>query len=482
MTSAPDDTRTFSEAAGAWLRTTRAVAVRSTAASFVIGLVVAALLVLVHSLDGPSGELVLGLPGLSVHTGLDESSYALPLLVAALAGWVLLTSLSRLVVARQVRVYLRALPMLRARAGGMAEPDHDGDAMAERLMLESYLSVAASAARSVAMTCALLLILPWPAACGVLLCWVVAVFVSGRRFADGRAVSVDLADASHGARIGPGAPTYGRVVDAIFLRDTRVHRLTVLQAGALLAAVLVLVVVPAWLSRPGPGAATAVLVVLLWLQALIAAVTESGGVGWRAQLWFDQQNRPRRPGGDASRGRAPRADLMWWPADEPVLTIAAVIGRGPAGGSDLVGALESVAAAVGASLAIVTPTYARRLTPDVTAAIAHPNPVVVVALAGAHPGVAGAVAGAVRAAGGEVSREVAAGDAADPSAPEVVVVGLAVVRTLADGGALDEAVRLWSDGAVDARSAEDRTLEMAARVAAATAMSDAPSASLGFDA
>ncbi len=488
MTSAPASTRSFSDAARSWLRTTSPVAARSTAASFVIGLVVAALLVIVHGLDSPSGELVLGLPGLRFHTGLDEGSYALPLLLVALAGWVLLTSLSRLVVARQVRGYLRALPESRGLADGGTEPDHDADVMAERLMLEAYLSIASSAARAVAMTCALAVILPWQATCGVVICWLVAGYIGRRRFHDGREISQGLTHATRQARTEPGASAHDRLVDVIYERDTRMHRLTVPQAAALLASVLALVVVPAWLARSGGGATTAVLVVLLWLQAIQAGVTESGGLGWRAQIWFDQHDRPRS-GSAGPAGRtagatgdtgeaAERAGVMWWSVQEAPVTLVAVVGRRPSVGSDLVVPLADAAVEARMSLALLRPGYANRLSPALAAGLGIGGPVVVLGLAGPNAGAP--ISRLVDDTGGVLVRQVSA----EGAGTDIDGVRLDVddVRALASGGLLAEAIRMWADATIPTTQAQERTEALLGEAIATTAARDDEDDSLGFEA
>lgn len=452
MTSAREDSLPFATAARRWLRTTRTVAVRSTAASFVIGLVVASLLVIVHGLDNPSGELVLGVPGLRIHTGLDERAYALPLLLVALAGWVLLTSLSRLVVARQVRGYLRDLP--EHRAGGGEEPDHDADVMSERLMLEAYLSIATSAARAVAMTCALAVILPWQAMCGVVVCWLVAVLIGRRRFDDGRTISQGLTAATRQARADPGASAHDRLVDAIYERDTRMHRLTVAQAAALLGSVLVLVVVPAWLARSGGGATTAVLVVLLWLQALQAGVTESGGLGWRAQMWFEQQGRGPVPERGPRGERALRAGLMWWPVPSARVMVVAVLGRSPDGGADLAADLRPAVADIGAGLVLVTPRSAREMSADLARELGLGLSVLLVDLA-PRPG--RGIGDRVRECGGVVLRTVTTSGDGGASDPTRVVITVEDVRRLAAGGNLVSAIELWADPVIDQDQAQERT-------------------------
>ncbi len=480
----PDGTTppTFKTSLAAWFRTTAPVAARSTAVSFVIGLVVAALLVVVHSIGGPSSELTLGLPGFRLHTGIDQGAYALPLLIAALTAWAVLTSLSRLVVARQVRGHLRDLPMHRARAGGREEPDHDGDAMVERLMLEAYLSIASSTARAIAMTCALAVILPVAAAVGVAACWAACVLVARRRFMDGRDVSHQLATANKGARFEPGATSHDRLVDAIYLRDTRIHRLTIPQAGVLLAAVLGLVVVPAWLARPSGGAATTVLVVLMWLQALQAAVTESGALGWRAELWYERQIRRFFGLGRTDGPVAPdRAGLLWWSAPNSTVTFVAVLGRRPPSGSDLVEPLASAAAGLGESLVILTRGHLRRAPAVLGQGLGFDRRVVVLGLAG--PGAGAPLAQRVLDCGGLVVRRVATDPVGSgPVSDDVVCVDVPLVRTLADGALLTEALHVWADASISTTEAQQRTEALAGEAAATLAAREDVDDSLGFEA
>jgi hypothetical protein len=270
-----------------WMRGTRLLAIRVTVVSFAFASIVAFVLVLAQQLL-QTGEAVKGrFLGLSFDISpLAGPQFGLPLLVLALGAWILLSSLSRLIVARQVRDHLRGLASTPASDpgddldSGDDEAAEGGDTMAERILLESYLGVLANASRVAAITLVLSFLLPPIVIPGLLLSILVATAIAGRRYRQGRRQQGLLRTAARNWRREGTEESHHGLVDAIYGRDTSTQRLSLLQALGLLGVVLVTVILPVWFHS-GASSGAGLVILLMWLQGLLLVDTEAAGLGWR---------------------------------------------------------------------------------------------------------------------------------------------------------------------------------------------------------
>lgn len=283
-----------------WMRSTRAISIRVTVTTFAFTALVGFLLVIVQQeLTGSSsgsGRIL----GLTVNvTGITGTEPSLWLLAVALGAWVMLTSLSTLVVSRQVRTYLRETEPPRRGPTDMLDTDEDagpgGAVMAERLLLQSYLNVLANGARTLAVTIVLVFSLPRVAVPGLLVGWVVLMMMGRHRFLVGGSHQQVMRSAMEKWREqSRSREAHVGLVDAIYLRESFQRRLTLPQAAIVVGVVLLGVVIPAWLAGGNAGGVSLVLV-LMWLQGLIQVTTDMAPLGWRWRNRLDPLSRTGGP-------------------------------------------------------------------------------------------------------------------------------------------------------------------------------------------
>ena len=316
----------------AWMRGNSRLAIRVTLTSFAFAGVVAFVLVIAQQVlqGGAAGRgRLLGLPiDFSPVTG---SGHSLALLALALGAWMLLSSISRLIVARQVRDHLRTLRATAPAVDGADDLDMDavddsdessgegGDTMAERMLLESYLAILASAARTLAITVVLAVVLPPVAIPGLFLSWLVTALLAVRRYRTGQARMEGLRAAAANWRKEGTQDSHEQFVDAIYRRDTSMQRMTLGEALLMLGVVLLTVVLPAWFAAASSDT-TSMVLLLIWLQGLLHVATESASMGWR---WAHRQ-RLR----DVASGRIPR-DFGRSPATAAMTLLTDVPARWP---------------------------------------------------------------------------------------------------------------------------------------------------------
>lgn len=305
----------------AWMRGSLPLTIRITVMSFGLTAVASALLLLVHQLLQRQSRAALELPGFTVDlTSVVAAGYDLALLVVALGTWVGLTSLSALLVHRSIRTHLLAArptdPDPRETDDPDAAPGEGGHAMSERMLMESYLGLVSALARAVGVTVVLVLVAPPMADVGALVAWAAAAGVGWYRFRLGQRASDALRESAQAHRRAPGRDRHRELVDAIYWRDRFLGRLPLGQAAIVLAPMLVLVVVPVWEVSSDRSSVAGLLVIVLWMQALIQAVTMAASLGFRHAFWSQRAPAAAR-GRNASLSRRPVAVLTaatrWWP-------------------------------------------------------------------------------------------------------------------------------------------------------------------------
>lgn len=272
----------------AWER--RRFGLRVTALSFAFtGGTMLALAAVHESLSqGSAGGSLLALP-LSA-PALQAPGASLAMFALAILAWVVLMSISSLVVARQVRDYLK--DMSSAQGTGV-------NLLNERMMVEAYLGALSTGARAVALTLALGYLLPHLVLIGLAVSLGVAAVLARQRLRAGMELQSWYSGVARQWRRAPDPTNAADFTEAIYRRDTHMSRLPLRQLLLLVAVIVVLVVVPAWLAGSSFGAAS-LLILLVWVQAVIGVTTNAGSIGWR---WSALETDPR-PGERGSRDTA----------------------------------------------------------------------------------------------------------------------------------------------------------------------------------
>jgi hypothetical protein len=270
-----------------WSRTVRPMAIRvalmSAGFTAVIGLCLLAANSLLHSGERPTVSLagrqfVVGSPAL-----------AIPLALLGITMWALLGSLSRLLVARQVRTLLRSRSQ-----GGRGEAASDDTEvggpglLSERLLLEAYLGAWIMVTRLAVLALVLVRILPWAAMLGLVIVGACLYQVFTVRVRAGRRVYQEFREANRAARQGLSDP----LVEAIYQREVIIERLTTVQVVVLSATSLGFVLLPLWLVNRSSLALASVWFVLMF-QAILGIATQAASLGWRQEAFFGQVDSPR---------------------------------------------------------------------------------------------------------------------------------------------------------------------------------------------
>ncbi|MBI1350238.1 MAG: hypothetical protein GC156_03890 [Actinomycetales bacterium] len=271
----------------AWARESRTFAIRVSALSLMLSVLAVMALALAHQAMGAGGGAA-GLPFASLAANTAESilgpSYWL--LALSIGAWLALLSLSHLVVVRSVRSYLAAL----------GARDHQGrvrNLVADRELIETYLGILATAARSAAFAVSLMIALPVASALSVVVVMAVAGWLSYHRWSRGVTIERGFEKASRTWRTSRSDAAKDAFVDQIYARDAYVNRLPMPELGVLALLVLGGVVGPLWFTSD-QGHASSLLILLAWLQALLATVTAGARLGW----WWSRNSR-----GGGRRGR-----------------------------------------------------------------------------------------------------------------------------------------------------------------------------------
>jgi hypothetical protein len=200
--------------------------------------------------------------------------------------------------------------------------------MSERMLMEAHLGLVSAVARAVGVTVVLVLVGTLVADLGALTSWAVAVAVGWYRFRLGQRASDALRQSAQAQRREPGGDRHRELVDRIYWRDRFLGRLPLGQAALVLAPMLVLVVVPMWGSSSDRSSVAGLLVLVLWMQALLQAVTMSASLGFRSAFWFQKGPEPTRGSGGSPARRPiallatatrgwPDADVVWSRVAEP---------------------------------------------------------------------------------------------------------------------------------------------------------------------
>ena len=282
-----------------WMRGCISLTVRVTVMSFGFTLLVGALIVLVNQVMQRDAAASTDILGVRIDLSpIAEAGYDLPLLVVALGAWVGMTSLSRLVMHRQVRDYLHGTApgdggdddLLADDAADDPDGAEGGNALVERMLLEVYMAMVNSTARALGITVVLGVMLPKVLLLGMALVWLAAIGVALYRFRLGQRACDELQASARARRKAPDAQTHRELVDSIYWRDRFLTRLPIGQAAVLVGSMLVFVVVPFWILEPGEGSAASLIVLLLWLQTMLTAVIESGSLGFRHVFWYRRRD------------------------------------------------------------------------------------------------------------------------------------------------------------------------------------------------
>lgn len=269
-----------------WSRTVRPMAIRVTlmSAGFTaaIGLCLLAANSLLHSGERPTVSLagrqfVVGSPAL-----------AIPLALLGITLWALLGSVSRLLVARQVRTLLRS----RSQGGRGEAASDDNEAagpglLSERLLLEAYLGAWSMVTRLAVLALVLVRILPWAAMLGLVIVGACLYQVFTVRVRAGRRVYREFREANRAARQGFSTP----LVEAIYQREVIIERLTTVQVVVLSATSLGFVLLPLWFVNRSSLALASVWFVLMF-QAILAIATQAASLGWRQEAFFGPADSP----------------------------------------------------------------------------------------------------------------------------------------------------------------------------------------------
>jgi hypothetical protein len=81
----------------------------------------------------------------------------------------------------------------------------------------------------------------------------------------------------------------------MYLRETSVFRLPVGQVALLVTVMLAFVVTPAWLVSDGVFPLTAFLLIIMWIQAILATAMTAGTFGFQSANWLRKQSAPGPP-------------------------------------------------------------------------------------------------------------------------------------------------------------------------------------------
>lgn len=235
-------------------------------------------------------------------TPLVEAGFELPILVLAIGLWVGLASLSRLLVARQVRGHLmtKSLDLLPNDSSLIdsdveVEQNDTGFEMAERMLLEAFLSLINSGSRALAVTFLLVMLNPVVIIFGLFAVWAMALTLMRFRFRAGQAAFDNYQSANRAQRLSKNSHSNTALIDSIFQRDRHINRLPLGQACLLVGIMIALVFIPEWVLQSEDVSVPALVVSLLWLQAVVMTVTEMGSFGWRQAQWFARNDSKPAP-------------------------------------------------------------------------------------------------------------------------------------------------------------------------------------------
>ncbi len=253
-----------------WAR--RRFGIRVTAVSFIFTAATMFTLAIVQQAMQESGRTTSRIFGVSVPLPpVDGPAASLALFSVAVLLWGALVSLSQLVVARQVRSYLRVETAAITDTMGF---------ISERMMIEAYLGFLSNGARAVALTAVLAYLLAgWPAL-GLVVSILVVGVVAVRRFRHAGVLQTQWRAASQEWRAAQDSRSHLAITQAMYTRDAYLHRLPFAQLGIMLLVVLTTVVLPAWLNGAAAGGA-GLLIMLVWIQALLGTAAGAGSLGWR---------------------------------------------------------------------------------------------------------------------------------------------------------------------------------------------------------
>lgn len=279
-----------------WSREVRPLAVRVTLMAALLTGLIGVCLMMANSLLHSGNNATISVPGRQVH--ITNPSAAVLLALAGILLWALLGSLSKLLVARQVRTFLRK----RQDAPRPEESVNDEEPgsprlMNERLLLEAHLAMWSLGTRLAVLAVLLTWLLPWAARVGLLVVAGCLAVIVRRRIGAGKQVYREFRTATQAARNGFSEG----LIDAIYDREVVVQRLPSLEVLVLALTSLGLVLLPLWLFQRTSLAVTSVWIILMF-QAVLSMATSAATLGWRQEAFFGEPlSAPLRP--DPETGR-----------------------------------------------------------------------------------------------------------------------------------------------------------------------------------